>query len=71
MQRTTVSSTNITSIGYDPASHTLEVEFLTGGIYQYYGVPESLYVGLMSAASHGNYLDTYIKKGGFNYRRIA
>ncbi|MDZ8033526.1 KTSC domain-containing protein [Nostoc sp. DedSLP04] len=70
MQRTSVSSSNIASIGYDAKQQILEVEFLKGSVYQYSGVSESLYTGLMSADSHGNYLDTYIKKGSFPYRQI-
>lgn len=71
MQRTSVSSSNIASIGYDAEQEILEVEFLNGSVYQYSGVPESLYSELMSADSHGSYLDTYIKKGGFSYNKIS
>ena len=48
----------------------LEVEFHSGAVYQYYDVPESLFEGLMSADSHGRYLNEFIKKGGFRYERI-
>lgn len=71
MQRTPVSSSNIASIGYDPASKTLEVGFLNGTVYQYYNVPQSVYNGLMSAGSHGGYLDAYVKKAGYTYRQIS
>jgi len=70
MNRTSVSSSNIASIGYDANSRVLEIEFLNGSVYQYSSVPESLYNGLMNASSHGSYFDSYIKKGGFAYRRI-
>ena len=49
---------------------TLEVEFKTGAVYQYYDVPQSMYDGLMSADSHGRYLDAYIKKGGYRYSQV-
>ncbi len=71
MNRTPVSSSNIASIGYDEERLILEVEFLNGSIYQYFGVPQSLYQGLMRASSHGSYLDDYIKKGGFRYQRLS
>jgi hypothetical protein len=71
MQRRTVSSTNIASIGYDAEHKILEVEFLDRSIYQYFDVPQSLYQGLISASSHGSYLATYIKKGRFTYKQIA
>lgn len=39
MDRETVQSSNIASVGYDLSSSTLEIEFKSGGIYQYSGVP--------------------------------
>lgn len=65
-----MSSSNIASIGYDASDMILEVEFLNGAIYQYYDVPQSVYDGLMSASSHGSYLDAYVKKGGYRYSKI-
>lgn len=70
MQRQNVVSSNIKSIGYDSIRPILEVEFKTGLIYQYFGVPQHLYQGLMQASSHGEYFDTYIKKGRFSYIRV-
>ena len=70
MKRASVVSSNIASIGYNLEQQILEIEFLNGSVYRYSGVPESLYLGLMSASSHGSYFDSYIKKGGFSYRRI-
>ncbi|MBD2442754.1 KTSC domain-containing protein [Dolichospermum sp. FACHB-1091] len=71
MQRKTVSSSNIASIGYDAEHQILEVEFSQGSVYRYFNIPQSLYQGLMSASSHGNYFDKYIKKSGFTYKQIA
>jgi hypothetical protein len=70
MERDRVTSSTIASIGYDQATQVLEIEFRGGGIYQYSNVPQSVYSGLMSASSHGGYLDRVIKKGGYRYRRI-
>jgi hypothetical protein len=69
MERTGVSSSNLHSVGYDSNTRILEVGFLTGSVYQYSGVPESIYQGLMSAGSHGRYLANYIK-GRYSYRRV-
>lgn len=69
MQRTHVSSSNLSSVGYDSVSQTLEIEFLSGGVYQYLNVLASTYHGLMSAASKGSYFATWIKDR-FSYRRI-
>jgi len=60
MNRRNVQSSNIASIGYDSQKQILEVEFHQGSIYRYYDVPEIVYNGLMSATSHGQYLNLYI-----------
>ncbi|MEW6765240.1 MAG: KTSC domain-containing protein [Pseudomonadota bacterium] len=65
MNRVPVSSSNLRAVGYDPATRTLEVEFLNGGLYSYSGVPASVHAGIMSASSHGSYFDAYIKEGGY------
>ena len=70
MERYSVASSNIASIGYDAPSQTLEVEFLSGTIYQYYGVPENMYEQLMQAGSKGRFLNTYIKNA-YGYSRIG
>jgi len=61
MMRQPVSSSNLRSVGYDPATRTLEIEFHSGGIYRYVGVPEAVYWGLMGAASKGSYFADFIK----------
>lgn len=71
MLRTSVISSNLRSVGYDDATQVLEVEFRNGRVYQYYNVPLSAYNGLMSAASHGTYLDRFIKKGGYHYHQVS
>ena len=70
MNRIPVSSSNLASVGYDAENMVLEVEFHSGGIYQYFKVPESKYEALMKDDSHGEYFDVHIKKGGFRYREI-
>lgn len=62
MEKNSVSSSrSVRSLGYDPPSEALEVEFVSGAIYQYYGVPRNMYEQMMSAASKGTFLNTYIK----------
>jgi len=61
MDRQSVKSSNILSIGYDLETQTLEIEFRDGGIYQYYNVPENIYSGLMNTNSHGSFFHTNIK----------
>lgn len=61
MKRISVHSSNLASVGYDPILRDLEIAFHSGGIYQYSGVPESIYQGLLSASSKGTYFNSYIK----------
>ncbi len=70
MDRTTVSSSNIASIGYDVASATLEVEFNSGAVYQYFDVPESIYQDFLTADSKGSFLNVNIKVPGYRYARL-
>lgn len=65
MERYPVSSSNVAAVGYDPVTQTLEVEFLTGSVYQYFDVPQAVYAELMSAPSKGECLHRTIK---FSYR---
>ena len=69
MQRTSVTSTNIRSIGYDSQSATLEVEFTSGDIYQYFDVPKHLYNGLLQAASPGQFININIIQYGYRYQK--
>ncbi len=71
MQRVQVSSSNIRSIGYNPQSSVLEVEFTSGDVYQYFNVPERLYDGLLQAASPGQFLDINIIKYGYRYQKVS
>jgi hypothetical protein len=67
MNRESVSSSNLASVGYDAENEILEIEFKHGGIYQYYGVPKSEHEALMNADSHGKYFAANIKN---NYRYV-
>jgi hypothetical protein len=71
MDRLPVSSSTLASVGYDPETTTLEVEFLNGSIYQHFNVPEYAFQGLMGAPSKGSYYYHNIRKAGYPYSRIA
>ena len=70
MERQNVTSSDIASIGYDHDNMVLEIEFLSGTVYQYYDVPQSIYDGLMAADSHGKFHAAYIKNGGYRYEKV-
>ena len=70
MNRYQVASSNVRSIGYDSMTQTLEVEFQSGWVYQYYGVPDFLHQQLMQASSKGQFLHQYIRNA-FPYSRVG
>lgn len=70
MERLPVESSNLASVGYDPESAVLEIEFKSGGIYEYSGVPQSVYDGLINAESKGKYFHRYIKNSEYPYSKI-
>lgn len=61
-------STAIRRIHYDPAERRLDVEFMSGAIYEYFGVPERLYEEFVSAPSRGRFF-AYRFRDKFSYRR--
>lgn len=70
MLRTPVASRDLRSVGYDQQTQTLEIEFNSGGVYQYFNVPVNVYQELMSAASYGKYFHQSIKNN-YSYQRIG
>lgn len=69
MDKIAVTSSNIESIGYDEDSSTLEIEFKNGATYQYFDVPENVFVELRDADSVGGYLAAKVK-GTFRYSKV-
>jgi hypothetical protein len=61
MRRKRVASTAISSVGYDEGSSTLELEFKSGSIYDYHGVPPDVYRDLMEADSKGRFVSREIR----------
>lgn len=55
---------------YDAQSETLEVEFTSGAVYQYYNVPQSIYDALKAAPSAGQFL-AYQIKNAYPYSRVG
>lgn len=70
MKRIPVESSSLSSVGYDSENAILEIEFKSGGIYQYSGVPQDVYDGLMNAESKGKYFHQYIKNSGYPYSKV-
>jgi hypothetical protein len=72
MRRTPVpESTSIASIGYDPETRKLEVEFHgSGDIYQYFEVPDEEYAAILSASSKGTYFNQVFKSREYQYQLV-
>lgn len=68
MQRQTVVSSHIKSIGYN--SGLLEIEFRDGSVYQYSQVPEPIYKSLMESESKGRFVRNHIVPG-YNSKPIT
>ncbi len=69
MRRDPVISSNIVSAGYEASSETLEIEFASGSVYQYYNVPQSIYDQFIAAPSKGCFLASQIKDR-FPYAKV-
>lgn len=69
MRRNPVSSSIISSVGYDFGSRTLEIEFKRGGVYQYEWVPHSVYLRMIGTSSVGEYFHEFIKDK-YEFRKI-
>ena len=62
-----VNSSNVYSVGYDPDSEILQVQFLDkdkkgpGAIYRYSGVPFDVWHDFINAGSKGKYVWSHIR----------
>jgi hypothetical protein len=70
MERTPLQSTMIRSVRYDEVRGVLELELKNRVLYQYSGVPSSVYEGLRAAASPEYYYLSCIE-GKFSYVRVG
>ena len=70
MHRTPVQSSSIKAVGFDRHHHTLVIEFLHGGTYEYAEVPEHVFHELLHAESKGRYFLEHIRDN-FSYVRVG
>ncbi len=64
-----VSSSNVSEVGYNEETQEVYVRFLNGSLYIYKGVPKHEYEGLLNAPSVGSYLHRNFKNV-YPYERI-
>ena len=71
MERKVVESSNLSEIGYDPETLTLEIQFKKGSVYQYYDVPVEVYDEFMESKSLGKSFSELIRGGDFHYKCVG
>ena len=64
----TPESSNVARFAYDSVSNILTVEFLKGGTYNYFDVPDAVFEQMKAAASKGQFLAQNVK-GVYRYAR--
>lgn len=68
MERLPVKSSMAISIGHDPFQSILEIEFTSGEIWQFIGVPHDVYQEMLTF-SIGKYFHAFIR-GRYEERRV-
>lgn len=71
MERAPISSNGIRSVGYDPDSEIMEIEYADGVVYRYLMVPQFTYRALMAAPDPGAFAESHIKNGPYANARLA
>ena len=66
-----VSSAMLSSVGWNPDTRRLVVQFGEDSFYEYSDVPADVAARIMFARSHGQTFDQLVKKAGFPYRRVS
>ncbi|NGX42287.1 MAG: hypothetical protein K940chlam7_00565 [Chlamydiae bacterium] len=61
MDRQTVPSSNLSSVGYDERTETLEIQFHNGSVFKYHDVPAETHGQLINARSVGSFFSTNIR----------
>ncbi len=61
MEKVPVKSRILRSVGYDESTKILEIEFQTGLVYQYAGVPAKVHLDLMHSAEPGKYFSEKVR----------
>lgn len=67
MRMVPLRSSNLAAAGHE--GDVLEIEFTDGGLYRYFGVPGSIFRGLIAAPSAGRYFHSRIKER-YRFQRL-
>jgi hypothetical protein len=58
MEKLAVQSTAITAVGH---TRVLEIQFKSGKTYQFFGVPEDVYIEFLRSGSKGQFFNKHIR----------
>ena len=58
------------SVGYDAKQATLEIEFCTGDVYEYFDVPRAVFRALLTASSKGGFFHAEID-GAYRFEQVT
>ncbi len=61
IDRTPVESSQIKTVGYDPESGEMDIQFKPGSVYRYRNVEQKLFDDFMAAESKGKFFGQFIK----------
>jgi hypothetical protein len=67
VRRRPVNSSSVRTVGWSDG--TLEIEYVSGDVYQYYDVPQPEFAALLAAESIGAYVNKHIKPH-YEFREI-
>src|SRR5260370_17284433 len=70
MDVTAVASATLSTIAYDGSRNLLQLEFRSGAVYHYFGVPAVLQEALLGAPSKGSYFNQAIR-GRYLFVRVS
>lgn len=67
-----VQSSMLAALGYNPGTEILVAQFQNGGkLFRYNGVPEGVFVSVITAESQGVAFDQFVKRGGYFYAQAT
>lgn len=69
MERTSVESSNIASVGFCPERKCLQIEFRNGSVYEYEDCDQKLYDQLMTSESKGKFVNAHVK--GRKFKKLS
>jgi hypothetical protein len=56
-----LNSSAIVGVDYDFWSQVMTIQFTSGGVYDFHGVPASVFHGLVNAPSPGRYYNHFVR----------